>query len=367
MSYEQNLKSYYENILASVQDGIVVISKEQIITTFNPAIEEMSGISSSHAIGKSLESVFSGESRLLELTDKTINSGITFSDSDFQIIRRWDRRVFPISLIISPFSDEGGNIAGAILVLRDMSRAKELEENLRKADRLASMGTLAAGMAHEIKNPLGGLRGAAQLLQEEIKSEKYREYTGVIIKETDRINSIVENLLNLSNPKPLKLKSVNIHKILGDILLLEEKILKRMKITVVRDFDPSLPSVYIDEGRITQVFLNIVKNAVEAIKKGGELTLTTKIFYDYIVIEEGAKSHTKMVLIEVRDTGKGFEDDVLSNLFTPFFSTKSKGTGLGLVISHRIIEEHKGRIKIQNRTDRKGASVQVFLPIALNQ
>ena len=360
-----SLKTYYENILASVQDGIVVISKEQIITTFNPAIEEMSGISSSHVVGKSLETVFPSESKLLELTGKTINTGITYSDSDFQIMRRWDRKIFPISLVISPFSDREGNIAGAVLVLRDMTRTKELEENLRKADRLASLGTLSAGMAHEIKNPLGGLRGAAQLLQEEIKGEKYREYTGIIIKETDRINSIVENLLTLSNPKPLKLKPLNIHKVLENILLLEEKILKNIKITIVRSFDPSLPSVVVYEGQLTQVFLNIIKNAVDAIKRGGELTLVTKIFYDYIVIEEGAKSHTKMVMIEIRDTGKGFEDDVLSNLYTPFFSTKSKGTGLGLAISHKIIEEHKGRIKIQNRTDRKGASVQVFLPIAV--
>lgn len=365
MSYEQNLKAYYENILASVQDGIIVVSNDRIITTFNPAIEEISGISSSLLIGKSLESVFATELRLLELTAKTITTGTTYSDLDFQIIRKWDKRVFPVSLIISPFSDEGGNIAGAILVLRDISRTKELEENLRKADRLMSLGTLAAGMAHEIKNPLGGLRGAAQLLQEEIKGEKYREYTGVIIKETDRINSIVENLLNLSNPRPLKLKSVNIHKILEDILLLEKKPLRARKIQVIRDFDPSLPSLLIDEEQITQVFLNIVKNALEAMKKEGELTLTTKIFYDYIVIEEGGRPQAKMGLIEVRDSGEGFGEDVLSNLFTPFFSTKSKGTGLGLVISHRIIEEHKGRIKIQNRTDRKGASVQVFLPIAI--
>lgn len=365
MSYEQNLKAYYENILASVQDGIIVVSNDRIITTFNPAIEEMSGISSSHVVGKSLETVFPSESRLLELTGKTINTGITYSDSDFQIMRRWDRKIFPISLVISPFSDREGNIAGAVLVLRDMTRTKELEENLRKADRLASLGTLSAGMAHEIKNPLGGLRGAAQLLREEIKGEKYSEYTGVIIKETDRINSIVENLLTLSNPKPLKLKPLNIHKVLEDILLLEEKILKKIKITIVRDFDPSLPSLLIDEGQITQVFLNIVKNAAEAMKKGGELTLITKIFYDYIVIEEGGRPQTKMGLVEVTDTGEGFGEDALSNLFTPFFSTKSKGTGLGLAISHKIIDEHKGRIKIQNRTDRKGASVQVFLPIAL--
>jgi two-component system nitrogen regulation sensor histidine kinase GlnL len=364
-SLTQNLKTYYENILASVQDGIIVVSNDCAITTFNPAIEEMSGISSSNVIGKSLESVFPADSRLLELTVKTINSGKTFSDSDFQIIRRWDRKLFPISLLISPFSDKGGNIGGAVLVLRDMSRTKELEDNLRKADRLASLGTLAAGMAHEIKNPLGGLRGAAQLLKDEIKNEGFREYIGIIIKETDRVNSIVENLLNLSNPKPPKLKPVNIHEILEGILLLEKAILKKMKIEVVRDFDPSLPPVLVDEGQITQVLLNIIKNAHESMKKGGELTLATKIFYDYIVIEEGGRPQTKMALIEVKDTGKGFGEEVMSNLFTPFFSTKSKGTGLGLVISHKIIEEHNGRIKAQNRTDGKGASVQVFLPIAL--
>jgi two-component system nitrogen regulation sensor histidine kinase GlnL len=358
------LKTYYENILTSIQDGIIVVSNDYAITTFNPAIEEMSGISFSQAIGKSLEAVFPGEARILELTGKTINNGITYSDSVFQIMRRWDRKIFPISLVISPFSDKEGNIAGAVLVLRDMTRTKELEENLRKADRLASLGTLAAGMAHEIKNPLGGLRGAAQLLSEEINNGKYIEYLNVIIREVDRIDSIVENLLHLGNPKPLKLKPVNIHKVLEDILLLEKKSLKEMNIHVIQIYDPSIPFVTIDEGQINQVFLNIIRNAMEAMADGGKLTLITKIFYDYIVIKENSRRETNMILIEIKDTGKGFHDDVLPHLFTPFFSTKSKGTGLGLAISHKIVEEHKGRIKIDNRADGKGGIVQVFLPVA---
>ncbi|MBI4379320.1 MAG: PAS domain S-box protein [Nitrospinae bacterium] len=360
-----HLKTYYENILTSIQDGIIVVSNDYAITTFNPAIEEMSGISSSQAIGKSLEAVFPGEARILELTGKTINNGITYSDSDFQIMRKWDRKIFPISLIISPFSDKEGNIAGAVLVLRDMTRTKELEENLRKADRLASLGTLAAGMAHEIKNPLGGLRGAAQLLREEINNVKYIEYLNVIIREVDRVNSIVENLLHLGSPKQLKLKPVNIHKVLEDILLLEKISLNERNIHVIQIYDPSIPFVTIDEGQINQVFLNIIRNAIEAMPDGGKLTLITKIFYDYIVIKENSRREANMILIEIKDTGMGFHDDVLPHLFTPFFSTKSKGTGLGLAISHKIIvEEHKGRIKIDNRADGKGGMVQVFLPVA---
>ncbi len=365
MSHELNLKTYYENILASIQDGIIVVSGDYTITTFNPAIEEMSGMSSSHTVGKSLESVFSGESRLVELTTKTMSSGVTYSDSDFQIIRRWDRKTFPISLLISPLSDENGNTGGAILVLRDMTRARELEDSLKKADRLASLGTLAAGMAHEIKNPLGGLRGAAQLLNEEIGDGKYTEYLDVIIREADRVNAIVENLLDLSAPKPLELKPLNIHKILEDVLLLEEKILSDFNIKVIQSYDPSIPSIMADKDKITQVFLNLIKNAAEAMPNGGELTIVTKIFYDYIVIEESGRRETKMVLVEALDTGGGFQEDTLSRIFTPFFSTKSKGTGLGLVVSHKIVEDHRGRIKIQNRKDEKGASAQVFLPIAV--
>lgn len=363
-SLTQNLKIYYENILASIQDGIIVVGSDYTITTFNPAIEEMSGISSSHAIGKPFKDLFVGEHGLVGLVNKTIDTGIAYSNSDFQIIRRRNKRVFPVSLVASPLFNEDGDVAGAILVLRDITRAKELEENLRKADRLASLGTLAAGMAHEIKNPLGGLRGAAQLLREEIKDEEYREYLGVIIREADRLNSIVENLLNISAPKPLKLKHVNIHKILEDILLLEKETLRKKNIRVVQIYDPSLPFIIADEGQIKQVFLNIIKNAIEAMSGAGELTLITKIFYDYIVIGESGKRETKMVLIEVLDTGRGFGEDELSHIFTPFFSTKSKGTGLGLVISHKIIEDHRGRIKVQNRADGKGAAVQVFLPIA---
>lgn len=360
----ENLKTYYENILASIQDGVIVVSNECIIITFNPAIEEMSGISSSYARGQSLQSVFSDEPRLIGLTIKTISTGTVYSDSDFQILRRGDKKVFPVSLIISPLSDERGDMKGAILAVRDMTRAKELEESLRKADRFASLGLLAAGMAHEIKNPLGGLRGAAQLLNEEIKNEKYREYTQVIIKEADRVNSIVEDLFTLSNPRPPELRVINIHEILESILLLEKKALKKSNISVVQIYDPSLPAVMVDEGQITQVFLNIIKNAVESMPAGGELTIITRIFYDYIVIKDGGKSQSKMVLVEVRDTGEGFQEDIINHLFTPFFSTKSKGIGLGLAISHKIVEEHGGMIKVLNRTNGKGAILHILLPIA---
>lgn len=360
----EDLKTYYENILASIQDGVIVVSNECVIITFNPAIEEMSGISSSYARGQSLQLVFSDEPRLIELTIKTISTGTVYSDSDFQIFRRGDKKVFPVSLIISPLSDERGDMKGAILVVRDMTRAKELEESLRKADRFASLGLLAAGMAHEIKNPLGGLRGAAQLLNEEIKNERYSEYTQVIIKEADRVNSIVEDLFTLSNPRPPELRVINIHEILESILLLEKKALKKSNIEVVQIYDPSLPAVMVDEGQITQVFLNIIKNAVESMPAGGELTIITRIFYDYIIIKDGGKSQSKMVLVEVKDTGKGFQEDIINHLFTPFFSTKSKGIGLGLAISHKIVEEHKGMIKVLNRTNGKGATLQVFLPIS---
>src|SRR6185503_8064326 len=175
---------------------------------------------------------------------------------------------------------------------RDIKRRKELEEDLKRADRLALMGTLAAGLAHEIRNPLGGIKGAAQLLRRSVDANPtVHEFIDIMIREVDRVNQLIEQLLDLSRPAQLTLEPVNIHEILDDVLMLEGHSVGAGEIRIRNRFDPSLPPIRGDRAQLTQVFLNLVKNAFQAMDAGGVLTLPTRLETDYHIREPGTAAN----------------------------------------------------------------------------
>lgn len=355
-----NKERLYENLLASMEEGIIVLDPDYSIITFNQGSEGILGVSESQALGNPISSIIR-ESEVAELTQKTYETGKSFSDNDLTIRRR-DGSSVPISLTTSPLLDEEGKALGIVIVLKDMSRIKALEDDLRRSDRLGILGTLAAGLAHEIKNPLGGIKGSAQLLQEELKDEKrLTEFTGIIIREAERVNRLIEELLDFANPKSVSLKPMNIHKTLDDILLLMSETIKSKGIKVYKEVDPSLPLIKGDKERLYQVFLNIIKNSVEAFDKVGWLMVSTRMAMEYQMV--GGEEKKGNIVVEVSDNAKGMGQDTLERLFTPFFSTKEKGTGLGLAISHRIIKEHRGNIKVRSKTG-EGTTVSVTLPLS---
>lgn len=359
MGSELNKERLYENLLASIEEGVIVLDPKNKVITFNQGAEAIIGLSEGQAVGNKLSSVIR-EEEVAGLAQKAYDTGKSFSDSDLTI-RRKDGSSVPVSLTVSPLLNEEGKVLGTVIVLRDMRRIKALEDDLRRSDRLGTLGTLAAGLAHEIKNPLGGIKGSAQLLQEELgKEARLTEYTGIIIREAERVNRLIEELLDFANPKRVSLKPTNIHKILDDNILLLSEAIKTKKTTVYREFDPSLPSIKGDKERLSQVFLNIIKNSVEAPDKGGWIMVSTRIVTEYQMVEGERKKG--VIVVEVSDSGKGMGQETLDRLFTPFFSTKEKGSGLGLAISHRIIKEHKGNIKVRSRLG-EGTTVSVTLPV----
>ena len=177
--------------------------------------------------------------------------------------------------------------------MRDLTNIRELEEAVRKSDRLSALGTLAAGLAHEIKNPLGGIRGAAQLLDMELaEDDELRDCTRVVLKEVQRVNRIVEELLDLSAPRSLNLVGVNLHKILAHIVFLQQQATEGKNIAFQRHLDPSIPPILADEGRIAQLFLNLVKNAVEAVGDSGIIEISSRIVSEYSMTQKGEASFT---------------------------------------------------------------------------
>jgi len=355
------IQEFYANVIDCVGDGVIVLDPNGSITFMNPAAEELTGVSRRLAQGMGFATVFKGEALLLEMVSKTAGSGMTISDHENIVICKGAHPT-PVSATTSPLMLANGERIGTILLLRDLTNIRELEEAVRTADRLSSLGTLAAGLAHEIKNPLGGIKGAAQLLEKELPPDsELLDYTRIMIKETQRVNRIVEELLALTTPRKLHLTKVNLHQILGDILLLQKNSLVREEVSFVQHFDPSIPTILADDEQLTQLFLNLTKNAVEAVGENGQIRITSRIMSDYTLTKKGERRQ-RMVAVEICDDGQGMSKEQLDQLFTPFFTTKSKGTGLGLAICHKIVTEHRGMIRVVSEKG-KGTTFTVMLPL----
>lgn len=352
--------SCFEHIFSSFVDGVVLVTPNGTIEEANPAIEEMFRSSIESLTHKPLTELFPEQSEISTKIQETLTRGISFRDIRGQGFRRTSQSSFPVSVTVSPYMNNGVPAKGAVLHVRDMSLFKELEESSKRMDELSHLGVLSLGMAHEIKNPLVAISGSAQLLRKRLP-DQHHKFLDVVIKESERINRMMERMLDFARPAPMELKLLNIHQILEEILLLEKKN-GHSDIQFVQNYDPSLPPVEGDEDQLKQVFLNLVRNALEATPEGGTLELITRIHSNYTVISDKHPNSRQAILVEIRDTGSGISEEDLNNIFTPFHTTKSKGSGLGLPLSLKIVENHKGKMIVQSETG-KGTRVQVFLPV----
>lgn len=353
----ESMRTYYEDLLGSLQDAIIVIDPGGHIRSINQAAEELTGLSAQPLSGRPFEQVFANDRPLQELVRKTLESGRTHTDFDARLTGQDSSQVV-VSAVASLISDAVGEARGVVLALRDQTRIRELEERLSRSDRLAALGTVAAGVAHEIRNPLAGLRGAAQLLDGESGFPPvFKEYTSVIIKEVDRLAAIVERLLSFATPRSPVLRPCNLHEILDSLLFLEQAPLEARGVTVQRQYDPQLPEILADPAEVRQLFLNLIRNGVEAMPGGGELTLKTR----YERSSQRCRG-LSVAVAEVVDQGCGIDPKIERQLFTPFLTTKDGGTGLGLAICLRIVEDHGGAMEATSQPG-KGSSFRVLLPL----
>jgi two-component system nitrogen regulation sensor histidine kinase GlnL len=352
----------WQQILTSLEDGVMTVDLEGKVAFFNEAAEVLTEISAAQALDQPFVRLFRHEPWLIELLKKSGPPRHESVRGEGNIVTRRGRKL-PVSATASPLQNGHGNFLGNILLLRNLTHRKELEEDLKRADRLAMMGTLAAGLAHEIRNPLGGIKGAAQMLRRTIaKDSPLIEYTNIMIREVDRVNQLIEQLLDLSQPVKLNLAPVNIHEVLDEVLLLEDQAVDRQSKRVTKRFDPSLPPIRGDKAQLTQVFLNLIKNAFQAMAEAGTLTITTRVETDFHIRDQSA-GRSKLIWVDIEDQGTGIKEKDLPHIFSPYFTTKTNGTGLGLAICYRIIKEHGGLIRVES-AEGKGTVFRVSLIVA---
>jgi two-component system nitrogen regulation sensor histidine kinase GlnL len=352
----------FTDVLASISDGVIVLDADGALSDLNPAAEQLTGVASSLATGLAIEELVAGRPAnawLAELARATLREGLARRRSEDRLRARGQD--VPVSAACAPVHDLDGVLRGAVLVLHDLTLERALDTTTRRAERLASLGTVALGLAHEIRNPLGGIKGAAQLLRAGLVDPAQIQATDIIIREVDRLDGLVEQLRSLSTPPQLQLAPLNIHRILNEVLSLQHQAAQWGDVTLRTEFDPSLPAVQGDRAQLTQVFLNLVKNALESLHGRGELTISTRIETRYHVRRH---SHRNQFLsVTIADDGPGVPEHAQSHLFSPFFTTKARGTGLGLAVCHRIVVEHGGIIAYEHRPG-GGARFRVTLPVS---
>jgi two-component system sensor histidine kinase HydH len=226
----------------------------------------------------------------------------------------------------------------------------ETEEHLRRTDRLSALGELSAGMAHEIRNPLGAIKGAVEILRDDYKPDQPKyEFIQILLKETDRLNHIVQEILGFAKPKHPEFQVIDLNEAIDSVLVLTAQEERKRGVTVQKKLDPSIGKRNLDAGLLKQAFLNLILNAIQAMPQGGVLS-----------IESGLLNSA--VSVKIADTGIGISEENQKKLFSPFFTTKKSGTGLGLAITYRIIENHRGTISVESQPG-KGSTFTIRIPV----
>jgi PAS domain S-box-containing protein len=347
----RGLKDYNENILESLDSGIVVLDLEGHVVRWNRAMEGLYGRARAEVLGQPLDAVFP------EAFLDALRGSLVLGDHD-EIAHVYklhlpaaDGRSQMVNLSVAPFQAAPGERCGTILILDDITARVRLEEQLQHTEKMASVGLLAAGVAHEVNTPLAGISSYTQLLRGQLEEDDPRQQVlEKIEKQSFRAAKIINGLLNFSRSSGTEFDRVDVNKVLADVLALVEHQLDGSRIRVRRELAPQVPPVRGNENRIQQVFFNLILNARDAMPSGGWLTLRTHADDDTVVVE-------------VSDTGHGIRREHIRRIYDPFFTTKGigKGTGLGLSVSYGIVQEHGGAIFVESDPG-QGTTFQVALP-----
>jgi nitrogen-specific signal transduction histidine kinase len=363
----QNAKIYNETLLQNLTSGVIAAGTDERITVFNNEAGEITGLNSQELLDGSLGTL---PLDLAEPLITTLRTGE--SQENREIVMQVGTADVIIRASTSIFHGQDRQVLGALMVLTDVTAIKRLELQIRRSDRLASLGTLSAGMAHEIKNPLVSLKTFAQLLPERYQDSDFRDtFSNLIGHEIDRIDSLVNQLLRFARPAKPILKPLHAHEVLEKALTLVGHRLYQKDIKLDRSWCADVDTIHGDADQLEQVFLNFFLNAMDAMKTHGELSVKTEIHSDEQWVSalgssngesNGSRNVREALLISIRDSGEGIRPEDVPHVFDPFFTTKDYGTGLGLSVVHGIIQEHGGQIEVESELQ-KGTVFHISFPL----
>lgn len=341
-------KELLESIIDNTADGICILDLDFKVISINAAFEHIFGWTqdelSDHMLPIYPESLLDERTIMYE----QLKNGNKISGHEAVRLRK-DGRLIHVSVTITPIMNEIGKVFGFAGITRDITERKQTEELLRKSDKLAVAGQLAAGLAHEIRNPLTSLRGFLQLLQHDLRGKQH--YFDIMLSELDRINFIVSEFLVIAKPEAIQYKKSDLTSILQAVIALLDTQAVLCNVQLMLEIQTEIPEIVCSEMHLKQLFINLIKNAMEAIPKDGQIKMTVTLQED------------NWIRIRTQDNGCGIPEERLKQLGEPFYTTKEKGTGLGLMMCFKIVEAHKGTIHIESQVG-YGTTIDVLLPIS---
>ena len=352
------LRIFHEYIVQSISSGLITTDLAGKITSFNRSASEMTGLHPHEVIGATWWDLFSWNDIQNRYRDLSVTGSSQRFEGEIQN-KRGERCLLGVT--ISPLRNEQGAKIGVIGTFQDLTQLRNLEEEMHKKERLAMIGEMAAGMAHEIRNPLASLSGSIEVLKKELRlTDENMKLMEIAVSEADRLNSIITQFLLYAKPAPPRRRRVDLHLLLSETLqLIQNDPDRDERIQVELRVGPEPIMIFIDPDQIKQVFWNLSINAFQAMPEGGALTISTRrVFSDK---RKGLGSPRGGAEIVFKDTGEGIRPEDLPKIFYPFFTTKSSGSGLGLAIVQRVVDEHFGKIDVKSGPE--GTVFTVALPM----
>ncbi|WP_261302753.1 PAS domain S-box protein [Paenibacillus andongensis] len=353
---EQELKAAKEQLESFIDrnvDPILILNLEEKVARINHAFEKTYGWTESELVGLNLVDL---PNIPIEIRPEAVHSlarikSIEAFEGHETIRKRKDGIILTVMISSFTMRGENGHINGWAVILRDITDKKQAEELLIRSEKLSIAGQLAAGIAHEIRNPITAIKGFVQLMKSGIVEKKI--YLDIMASEIERIEMILSELLILAKPQIIQMERKDIRMLLAQVTPLLDTQAIISNVQIITEFDPEIPPILCDENQLKQVCINFIKNAIEAMPKGGNIVIQLK----------SKNENPNQLLLRFIDQGCGIPENILSKLGEPFYTTKEKGTGLGFMVSKRIIENHHGEIVVFSE-ENKGTTIEISLPVA---
>jgi len=347
----EETREFLTRVIEGTADAIIVRDAAGFITSWNPAAEAIFGWTAVEMLGQTAQRlVAAGDASVVAVSriDAALREGRTLRNLETSGLRK-DGTPITFSLTVAPIYDAADSFAGTTGIVRDVTAVKQLQLQLLERERLAAIGELAAMVAHEVRNPLAGIRGGCEILLEGYPDGDTRHDIGVeIIHQVDRLSRTVHDLLLFARPKAMDLVPTDLHGIIERVLRVLGDDPETGDVEVIRDFGDGTPIIQADGRQMEQVFMNLVLNAIQVMNHKGKVTIATRTL-------------SRQVVVTVSDTGPGIPPDKIAKIFEPFFTTRAQGTGLGLAIVKKIVEAHGGRIEASSAPG-SGAKFTATLP-----
>lgn len=358
--------NFYRSIIQNINGGLITLDLTGEITFANRIAAHLLGYKIEELPGQHIGDLFGTDDASQKCLRSLFVPGKRIDELEVTFRKKNNDSII-VGLSASPLHDQNNNYDGVVLLFRDVTEVRHLKLQLERMERLALLGELSAGIAHEIRNPLAGIKAAAQILEDSFGVDDFRyQIIGRIVREVDKANRLLQEFFKFARPTKPKLKFHDIEMIVDGVYLLLAPKMQKRNIQFLPDFGGDVPQVYVDETQIEQVVLNLFLNAIDAMPGGGKLKVST--FNKKLRILDNEKESLNVdenelnyVLVEISDTGTGISEENFEKIFNPFFTTKTEGVGLGLSICSRLIEENGGKIDVVSEWG-KGTTFVLALP-----